>query len=169
VPCGHSPGRHRRSKQTAATSTIVDLQEIDARIASIEDAVMMMNRNEGILLTFASLPETASNLRDEARVAELAVIGPVILLPGAITAYHPVGVFVHMRGFLCLVVASLRNVSGYSKFHSLFGLHRRDKLCCSMKICIGCQHGPEVDLTEQALVPEPSIRFCIVRATTASR
>jgi hypothetical protein len=58
---------------------------------------MMMNRDEGILLTFASFPETASNLRNETRVAELAVVGPVILLSGTITTYHPVGVFVHMR------------------------------------------------------------------------
>jgi hypothetical protein len=121
------------------------LQEIDACTAWIEDVVVMMmimkDRNEGILLTFASLPETAANLRNEARVAKLAVIGPVILFPRAITAYHPVGVFIHMRGFLCLVVASLRKVSYYPKFHSSFGLHRRDKPCCSMKIYIGCQHG----------------------------
>jgi hypothetical protein len=133
--------------------------------------IMMMkkNRNEEILLTFASLPETASNLRNEARVAELAVIGPVILFPGTITAYHPVCVFVHMRGSLCFVVASLPKVSYYPKFYSLFGLHRRDKLCCSMRTCIGCQHSPDVDIFEQARVPEPSIRFCIMRATTASR
>jgi hypothetical protein len=70
---------------------------------------------------------------------------------------------------LHLVMASLCKISHMPCHRRLFDLHRRDILCCSMRICVDCQRGPEVDMLKQVRIPEPSIRLCIVRATTASR
>jgi hypothetical protein len=94
-------------------------------------------------LTFASLPETMPDSCNEAGTAEVAVIGSVILFSGTITAYHSVSVFVRVR--FAFVVTALRNISHIPLHHGIFDLHHRDRLCCSMRICVGCQHGPEAD------------------------
>lgn len=87
-------------------------------------------------LTFASLPETMPDSRDEAGAAEVAVIGSVVLFSGTITAYHSVSMFVRVR--FALVVTALRNISHLPVHHGLFDLHHRDRLCCSMRIYVVC-------------------------------
>jgi hypothetical protein len=112
--------------------------------ATIED-VTMMNNGEN-RLTFASLPETMPYPRNEAGAAEVAVVGPVVLFSGTVTTYHTVGVFVRVR--FALVVATLRNISLLALRHGLPDLHHRDRLCCSMRICNGCQQGPEANTSQ---------------------